>query len=201
MNIFEQLETPKLLLRTLATTDAPALQVLLASNKEHMMPWVPFLAEKEPETVLQKKETIRLWKSEFYADKSYRYGIFSKETKQLVGICFLFTRQGKGILEIGYIVSKEASGKGYATQLSYALAKLSFQELDAEKIVIVCSEGNIASAKVPKKLGFHLESTYKEVIKKADGSREKTMRWAIYKEEFQELNRYEPVHFQKAVGW
>ena len=201
MNIIEQIESPKLTLRMLHNQDAAEMQAMLARNKEHIMPWIPWIAEKEPETIMQKKETIRLWKSEFYADISYRYGIFSKETNKLVGLCFLFTRQGDGMLEIGYIIDYQHGGKGYATEASYALTKLSIEKLNTEKVLIICSKDNIGSAKVPEKLGFQIESVYKDVKKREDDSREFLMRWALYQEEFKELAKYEPTHFLPEDGW
>ncbi len=101
-------------MRMLDTKDAEDLQQLLAENKEYMLLWIPWAAD-EPETVEVKKEKIRTWKGEFYLDQKYTYGIFEKGSDKLIGLIFLFTRQGKGILEIGYIIDHKKAGKGYAT--------------------------------------------------------------------------------------
>lgn len=199
-NLIEQINTPNFILRKLEITDAVAVQELLAINKEHMTPWIPWATE-EPEPVTTKRDKIRTWNGEFLLDISYRYGIFSPDNQTLWGLAFLFTRQGDGILEIGYIIDYRQTGKGLATQTSYALSKLGFEQLHTEKIVIICSAENIASAKVPEKLGYQLEATYKEMKKREDGSREKFMRWSMYQEEFQLINRYEPITFQQEEGW
>ncbi|MGB0524967.1 MAG: GNAT family N-acetyltransferase [Flammeovirgaceae bacterium] len=200
-NIYPYLETPKLILRRLEIVDAERVQKLLASNKAFMLPWIPW-AKDEPQTVAEKKAQIRQWTGEFFLDQKYVYGLYTKnQPNEIIGLCFLLTRQGKGILEIGYIIDHGQTGKGYATESSYALCKLSLMILQQEKSLIVCSAENIASAKVPEKLGYQLEATRKTLQKREDGSREPIMRWAMYQEDFQIIDKFEPIHFEKEKNW
>ena len=193
-NYVSEITTANLRLRMLGLKDAVALQRLLASNKDYMIPWVPW-AGQEPESVETKKERIRTWKGEFYLDQKYTYGIFDKENHQLIGLIFLLTRQGEGILEIGYIIDHEQTGKGYATEASYALTKLGFKHIGIDKMVIICSPLNKASARVPEKLGYHLESVQKSVVKNERGERNESMVWAMFIEVFEPTETYEPVDF------
>ena len=193
-NFVTQLSTPRLRLRTLEPSDAEEVQHLLATNKHYMIPWVPWAGD-EPETVEEKKAKIRSWEGEFYLDKKYVYGFFDKESDRLVGLGFFFSRQGDGILEIGYIVDHAETGKGYATETSYAITKLGFEHIGIEKIVIICNEANAASARVPEKLGYLLESRQRFVKPEADGSRQVDLVWAMYREDFKAIAAFEPV------GW
>ena len=180
--------------------DAADLQQMLATNKDYMIPWIPW-AVGEPETVEIKKKKIRTWKGEFYRDQKYTYGIFDKANSKLNGLIFLFTRQGKGILEIGYMIDRAATGKGYATQSSYALTKLGFKHIGIDKMVIHCSPRNKASVKVAEKLGYQLEGTYQLMDKGKDQKRTKQMIWAMFNEGFETNEQYEPVKFELEKGW
>ena len=184
--------TPRLNLRMLQIEDAVELQALLERNKQEMLPWIPWAAE-EPESVETKKKKIRAWKGEFYLDQKYIYGLFeSSSSNHLIGLVFLFTRQGDGILEIGYILDKDHTGKGLTTEASYAVTKLGFKELAIEKMVIHCSPENTASARIPEKLGYQLELMEQSVTRDKNGSRSKNMIWALFNEEFMTIDKYEP---------
>jgi len=199
-NLVSKISTPRLIIRLLDIPDAVNLQQFLAYNKENMLPWVPW-AEDEPETVEVKKDKIRSWKGEFYLDQKYTYGVFEKANDSLIGMIFLFTRQGKGTLEIGYVVDKDEEGKGYATESSYAVTKLGLENLGIGKMVIHCSPENTASQRVPEKLGFTLEGTYRSAHTGTDGKRQPTMIWALFNEEFKLSPKFEPVDFEIEPGW
>ncbi len=184
----------------LDTQDAEDLQQMLAENKDYMLPWIPWAAD-EPETVEIKKEKIRTWKGDFYLDQKYTYGIFENVNDRLIGLIFLFTRQGNGILEIGYFIDRKEAGKGYATESSYALTKLGFKHIGIEKMVIHCSPDNKPSIKIPEKLGFHLEGSFRSPDEMENGKRKELMIWAMFIEEFEVNDNYEPVTFQLEEGW
>jgi len=200
MNLIKSILTPRLTLRMLDVEDAADVQALLAKNRDYMLPWVPWAVD-EPESVEYKKTKIRTWKGEFYLDQKYTYGVYEIKSQKLIGIVFLFTRQGKGILEIGYLIDLDEAGKGYATESSYAVTKLGFEHIGIEKMVIHCSPENIASQKVPEKLGFALEGSYKSAQKGPDGLRSETVIWAQFLEQFKPDLKFEPTNLNKETGW
>jgi len=199
-NLVWQITTPQLVLRMLDIRDAVDLQELLEKNKEFMVPWVPWALD-EPESVEMKKEKIRTWKGEFYTDQKYSYGIYEIGKEKLIGLNFLLTRQGKGILEIGYIIDHGHTGRGYATESSYALTKLGFQHIGIDQIQMHLNIENAASAKIPEKLTYKLKTTRKWVKKNMDGKRNVDQIWAMYCEDFGSIKKYEPVVFQLEEGW
>jgi len=197
-NIISKLTTPNLILRKLEIEDATALRSLLARNKNYMLPWIPWAAG-EPESIETKKEKIRNWNGEFNLDQKYTYGIIHDDN--VIGLSFLFTRQGPGILEIGYVIDFEHTGKGFATESTYALTKLSFAHIQIEKVVIHCNAKNISSAKIPEKLGFKLEGIHRVPSAKEVFDRNENMIWGMFIDEFEVNEKYEPVEFIKESGW
>lgn len=190
-NCAESISTPNLLLRMLRTSDADGLQQLLERNREHMIPWVPW-AKDEPESVEMKKLKIRIWKGEFYHDDKYVYGVFNSN-QLLIGLAFMFKRQGTGTLEIGYIIDHHHSGKGFASECTYALTKLGIQYLKTDKMLIICNSKNKASARIPEKLGYNLEYIQKLVDRDEEGDRIDNMVWTMFAEGFEETASFEPV--------
>ncbi len=63
--------------------------------------------------------------------------------------------------EIGYRLTKTASGKGYCTQACLLLIDFLFKEFGFVKLVAKCDPRNIASYKVMEKLGFVREGHFK----------------------------------------
>ena len=148
------LHTKNLQLRMFKVRDARAVQEFLSLNKQYMLPWIPW-AVNEPESIEEKKRKIREWKDGFKQNTKFVYGIYEKGREELIGMSFMFTRRGKGTLEIGYILDFRQYGKGYATEASKVLTDLGF-ELGVEKMLIYCDETNLASSRVPEKLGYEL---------------------------------------------
>lgn len=174
------------MLRVLEISDASDLRDLLGRNRDLMLPWIPWAAE-EPTPVEKKVEKIVEWKTEFLCDQKYIYGVYD-DKGEMAGLIFLFTRQGPGKLEIGYIIDKDHTGKGYATEASYALTKLGFESLKIPEMVIHCSVNNLASAKIPEKLGYEISERKKE------GENEMLI-WSQFKDSFKPLQEFEEVEF------
>ena len=63
---------------------------------------------------------------------------------------------------IGYWLSKEAEGKGIMTQCVKALTDYCFNELQLNRVEIVCARENERSNRIPQKLGFQLEGVFKK---------------------------------------
>ena len=79
---------------------------------------------------------------------------------QLVGDVSLFDiGKGYGIRggEIGYWLDAKAQGKGIIHRAVQKMIEIGFKQYELDKIYIRCDLPNVASAKVPKRLGFTLE--------------------------------------------
>ena len=189
-----QIETPNLILRIFQPQDAELLKSRLDDNLEIMMPWIPW-AKNEPEPVEDKRERIRSWMGDFYSNSEYSYGVFEKSTGDFVGSSNLFGRRGKGTTEIGYWIDHLKSGKGYATEVSYALTKLSFEHMKIEKVLLYIDTRNKASQRIPAKLNFTHEYTYRELPKGENGERLKFQVWVMFVEEFKKVDKFEAVEF------
>lgn len=69
--------------------------------------------------------------------------------------------QGRGDYSTGYWCARAKRGKGYATEMTNALIRHAFENLDARQVRISYYEGNAASRRVIDKLGFGYTYTVK----------------------------------------
>ena len=193
-NKAQRIETARLIIRKYEIVDALLLKKSIDESIKHLRPWMPW-AEQEPEPLEKKIERLTDFKSKFEANEDYAYGIFDKEETKLIGGTGLHTRQGPKILEIGYWTNIHEINKGYITESSYALTKIAFEHIGIDKVEIRCDEKNLASARIPEKLGFKLEYKYRQHEFDAKGNRVVSKVYVLFKEEFKIIEKYDAIKF------
>lgn len=101
-----------------------------------------------------------------YIENMYRYFgygmwlVFSKETGKLIGRAGLEHREyhHKVELELGYVIGTPYQGKGYATEICEAILEYAKNNSGFERINTLIEDGNEASERLTRKLGFvHVE--------------------------------------------
>jgi RimJ/RimL family protein N-acetyltransferase len=153
-----RIETERLVIRCYEPRDAPLLKDAVDSSLEHLRPWMPWV-EHEPQTLEEKTELLRTFRSLFDAGEDFVYAIFSGDETEQLGGSGLHPRLGPGGLEIGYFVRASATRQGIVTESTAALTRVGFEVCGADRIEIRIEPGNEASFGVPRKLGFGEEAT------------------------------------------
>src|SRR5262249_12644856 len=82
--------------------------------------------------------------------------------KQVLGGTGLHPRAEEDTREIGYWVHAHHVRQGIATEATTALVKVGFELYELRRIDIQCDPKNVASAAIPRKLGFVHEATLRE---------------------------------------
>jgi len=177
-----RIETKRLVLRCWQPGDARLLQEAAAASKEHLRPFMPW-AINEPETVDQKLERMLFFRSKFDRREDYVYGIFTPDESRAIGGTGLHTRVGGNALEIGYWIHKDFTRQGLVTESTAALTKVAFEMYHVERMEIHCAVENIASAAVPRKLGYIHEATRRRLAF-ANGNPSDSMIWTLFADEY-----------------
>jgi len=164
--------------------DAPLLKDAVDSSLEHLRPWMPW-AEDEPQTLEQKTELLRLFRSQFDAGENFVYAIFSADEAQQLGGSGLHPRIEPGGLEIGYFVRASATRQGFITESTAAITRVGFEVCGADRVEIRIEPGNEASFGVPRKLGFLEEATLRRRLPGREGGplRDVTI-FTMFREDF-----------------
>ena len=128
-----------------------------------LMPFMPWATADH--TIEATTSYLVESKSDWDKAASFNYAILTPQG-DVVGSCGLMTRQGPGVLEIGYWVRSDHAGKGYATASATALAEAGLAQPGIHRVQINHDIDNPASGRVAAKAGFH-EVGPIEVTKKA----------------------------------
>ena len=153
-----RIETERLIVRCYQPSDAGLLAESVTESIEHLKPWMPW-AHNEPTPFEEKLQGVKRFRGMFDLNENYVYGIFNEEETKLLGGTGLHPRLGDNELEIGYWIHKDYARRGLVTESTAALIKVGFEVIHVHRIEIHCDPGNIASASVPRKLGFTHEGT------------------------------------------
>jgi RimJ/RimL family protein N-acetyltransferase len=177
-----RIETERLVIRCWDPNDAALLQEAAAASKEHLLPFMPW-AVNEPQTVEQKVDLMRRFRGLFDRGEDYVYGIFNQNESRALGGTGLHTRQYDNALEIGYWLHKDFINQGYITESTAALTKVGFEIYYLNRMEIHCSVENLASAAVPRKLGYVHEATRRR-LGFAHGKPSDSMIWTLFADEY-----------------
>ena len=155
-----RIETERLVLRCYEVDDAAVLLSQIHSSLDHLKKWMPWAAS-EPTTLSEKTKLIEKFRTDFLNELDFNYGIFLKKSGKLVGSCGLHKRSNPNALEIGYWIGSSYLSKGYATEITNALRQVAFEIKGVKEVEIQCDPNNLASKRIPEKLGFKLIETVK----------------------------------------
>jgi len=177
-----RIETPRLTLRCYSPADAPLLAAAVTESVTHLLPFMEWAAA-EPEPLEVKVERLRRFRRQFDADQEYVYGIFDPAETRLLGGTGLHARPSGSALEIGYWVRSSAIRQGLATEAAAALTRVGFEICGVTRMEIHCSVHNLASASVPRKLGYVHEATRRR-LSYYNGGPDDSMIWTMFAEEY-----------------
>jgi ribosomal-protein-serine acetyltransferase len=129
--------------------DAGAAYGAVMESLDHLRPWMPWAEAYTPESAAGFVATCA---EDWESGAAYNYAIVADGT--IAGSCGLMARIGRGGLEIGYWVHQAHVRRGLATAAAAALTDEAFRLPGIDRVEIVHDELNVASAGVPRKLGF-----------------------------------------------
>jgi RimJ/RimL family protein N-acetyltransferase len=161
-----ELHTPRLLLRPWTADDAQGLHPVLASNWEHLGPWIPARVAT-PAPVPELAQRLAGFAADFVADREWRYGIFATSGHAVLGELGLFPRDATGRVpyahadraELGYWLRSDMTGRGLVTEGARAVLEMAATLPHISHIEIRCDARNIPSAAIPQRLEFVLSAT------------------------------------------
>ena len=154
-----QLTTRRLVLWEFTEQDYPAM--LAYQSHPRYLEYYPW-TERRPEDVRQLLQRF-LDYQRTQPRHNFQLAITLKPDRQLIGSCGLRTetadvRQG----DLGYELSPEHWGQGYATEAARALLQFGFAELRLHRIWSRCIAASLASARVLERLGMRPEGCLRE---------------------------------------
>ena len=153
-------------LRTLAPTfdNARMMFATVDANRAHLLPWMEWAAEDKTKSAEDIYDTLKKWQAGRESGKEFQYGIFLSGA--YVGCCGVFdVKDSHKTGEIGYWLTREAAGKGYASESVCLLEDEAFAGDGLNRILIKCDPDNLPSVKVAEHNGYRLDGVLRSVIR------------------------------------
>lgn len=161
-----RLRTERLLLERWHPRHASSLHPVLEANEAYLAPWIPArVAASAPVPELEAR--LAGFAARFDERREWRYALLEPEGGAVQGEVGLYPRLASGRVtfeaadrvEIGYWLRADATGRGYATEAARAALTIAASLPGMTCVEIRCDARNVASAAVPRRLGFGLAAT------------------------------------------
>ncbi|MDQ2951458.1 MAG: GNAT family N-acetyltransferase [Chloroflexota bacterium] len=145
------LETPRLLIRSFAPQDAPALHERVFGDAEAMK----FIPRGASPSVERTRSSIERF---IRHEREHGFGLWAvelKESGELIGDSGLFLVEGTGPeIEVAYHFGAAWWGQGIATEAAIACLSYGFRECGLTEIIAICFPEHAASRRVMEKAGM-----------------------------------------------
>ncbi len=152
----QALKTDRLLLRRWLPQDIDAF-VAICRDPEVMR----FIGSGDTRTREQTEASIEAFEHEWDEKGFGLFAVELLETNSFIGFSGLseptFLPEIMPAIEIGWRLSREHWGQGYATEAAYAALKFGLNDLGLQAIVSIVQTENEASRNVIRKLGMQLD--------------------------------------------
>ena len=177
----EGLRTERLVLRALEPGDLDDVAAL--QSDPGTIRYLPWPLRTREESALWLADRIQSHALEHDGD-AVAWAAVRRDDGGFVGVVVLFLRSTEHrTTEVGFVLSPSARGAGYASEAAHALVQLSFDRLDAHRVVARLDPRNDASARVLARLGMTFEGVHRQdaLIR---GQWSDTAVWAVLRQEW-----------------
>jgi [ribosomal protein S5]-alanine N-acetyltransferase len=157
---FAPIETPRLILRAFAATDGPAVHRYMSD---------PVVTKWLPEGRLDEAQA-RGFAHKHAGPDATALAVVERVSGALVGHMVFHPWFVARTQEIGWVMSRERQGVGYATEAARALLDHAFGALGCHRVIATCQPENPASWRVMEKLGMRREAHFRRALLQPDGA-------------------------------
>ena len=154
------LETERLVLRKIAVSDAEDMFSYSSSAElTRYLLWDP-----HPDA-LYTEHYVRYLQERYAAGDYYDFAVVPRNHDRMIGtVGFTSFDIPNRSAEVGYVISPEWQGRGFASEALMRLLSYGFCELGLERISAVCMKGNLASLRVMEKCGLKREGLLRSAV-------------------------------------
>ena len=134
------IETERLILRTMTSSDIPALKEWMPDGSIYTY-WGkgPGKAEKNPELLFERKEK---------PTKSFHLGIAEKNADKVIGDIWVYLIENDRMAQVAVRISKAAHGKGYGTESLSVITRFCFENTELKRLWTKVDVRNAASCRI-----------------------------------------------------
>jgi RimJ/RimL family protein N-acetyltransferase len=171
----ERLTHAKVELRRWRASDADLCFRLVSESLEHLRPWMPWATPDYSH--VDAVDYLERCDEDWAAGTGFHYLIVADGTP--AGSAGLHARVAPGGLEIGYWVHPDLTARGVATAAAAALTDAALALPGIDHVEIHHDELNLASGRIPAKLGYQAIETRRGRFEPAPSDSGVTLIWRI----------------------
>jgi aminoglycoside 6'-N-acetyltransferase len=190
LNIPEQLETRRTVLRRYQAGDGPWVYAMIQGNRSHLARYeagnvlMSIHSEQDAEVV------VRELAAEWMARNSFFMCAFNRETDDFVAQIYVGPVDWDvPEFELGFFVDRDHEGQGYVTEAARAALGFIFEHLGSHRVRLECDDTNDRSRRVAERLGMVLEGHIRENKVNADGTLSGTLHFGLLRSEYEALDQ------------
>lgn len=157
-NPFPNLETDRLVLRSINTTDAP--EIFAMRSNPVTMQYIPRPLALTMDDAIAHIEMIQ---NTISKNEGINWAITLKGNDQLIGVAGFYRIEPENYrCELGYMLLPEYHNNGYITEVIPTILSYAFTTLQFHSVSAIIDPNNIASERVLQKTGFVKEAHIRE---------------------------------------
>jgi ribosomal-protein-serine acetyltransferase len=161
LDVPEELETERLVLRATRAGEGAAVCEAVAESFAELKRWMPWA--QQPMTREDCEKHCRDMQAKWHARETLDFCFFHKADARLAGKGGLHTIDWTvPKFEIGYWIRSRDARQGVATEATSALVEFARARLGAKRVEITSDARNMASRRVAEKSGFALEGVLRQ---------------------------------------
>ncbi|MDN4524596.1 GNAT family N-acetyltransferase [Fictibacillus fluitans] len=146
------------LLQPIESLHVECMLQLEVNNREFFQTFTP-LRHSDFYTLEGQRERLNMIKRMRELRQQYTFGIFAKDTGDLIGDASLFKIEREPVHScmLGYCLDQDYNGRGYMSIIVKRMVSFAFGELKLHRIEAGAMPHNKGSIRVLEKAGFHKE--------------------------------------------
>ena len=148
-------------LSTLIPENAEEVFSVVDKNREYLREWLPWVDGTDKVDVT--RGVIAEWQKDLEDKKEYIFGIFLNG-KYVGNIGVHEKNKNNNSRMIGYWLAADCQGRGIMTDCVRTLTDFCFDELDLNRVYILCALENKKSRAIPERLGYVQEGILQDGI-------------------------------------
>ncbi|MBV7333273.1 GNAT family N-acetyltransferase [Chloroflexi bacterium TSY] len=169
ISLFDVLQGDRIVIRPYRGDDATDLFTAIGESRDHLRPWLPFADSHQ--TIDESRDWIAQQQAAWLLRTELSVGIWANNETRFVGGTELKPIDWDiRYFQIGYWLRASETGQGYATEAVRLLTEYALNHLNAQRVEIRCSDHNISSAAIARRIGFTLEGVLQNDHRACDGA-------------------------------
>ena len=153
---FPILDTPRLHLREIASSDAPV--VFYLRSDEEITRFIERPEDRKTKSLEDAREFIQFLDGALQKGESITWALCEKGSKTMIGSICLWNFSNDGtVAEMGYDLSSAHQGKGYMNEAVQTVLEYGFNALKLHSIEAFTDYRNVPSVRLLERNGFTLQ--------------------------------------------